>query len=209
MPDREELLVAREDELHRPPGGARERRDVRLEVKVAFRAEAAAEQRDDDADVRLRDTERVCDPAARDVGHLRRRPDRHPVSLPLGHDRPRLDRDALHRIGDVPSLHHDVRPGERGVDVPLGDRGEPEHVLVPAHRLVALVRLPVGVDARRVVGERGREVGQHGERLELDHDERGRRSRDLGGVAATPATMSPSKRTVSRAKSRRSFTMPP
>ena len=74
--DREELLVAREDELHRPLGRARERRDVALEVEVALRAEAAAEQRHDHADVRLRDPERVRDPGARGVGDLRGRPDR-------------------------------------------------------------------------------------------------------------------------------------
>ena len=57
--DREELLAAREDELHGTPGRACERCDVTFEVEVALRAEAAAEERDDHANVRLRDAERV------------------------------------------------------------------------------------------------------------------------------------------------------
>ena len=87
--------------LHRPPCGARERGDVALEVEVALRAEAAAEERDDHANVRLGDPERVGDAGARGVRHLRRRPDGHAVALPLRDDRARLDRDALHRVGDV------------------------------------------------------------------------------------------------------------
>ena len=46
-----------------PPRRARERRDVALEVEVALGAEAAAEQRHDDAHVRLGDLEHVATPA--------------------------------------------------------------------------------------------------------------------------------------------------
>ena len=114
------------------------------------------------------------DAGARGVRDLRRRPDRHPVALPLRDDRARLDGYALHGVGDVAPAYDDVRARERGVDVALHDRREAEHVVVPAERLVALVRLPVGVHERRVVGERGLEVGHDGQRLELDLDE-GRR----------------------------------
>ena len=120
---------------------------MRLEVEVALRAEAAAEERHDDADVGLGNAERVRDPGAGDVGHLRRRPDRDPVALPLRDDRARLDRDALRRVGDVAAADDDVGRCERGVDVALHDRREAEHVVVAAERLVALVRLPVR-DAR-------------------------------------------------------------
>ena len=98
--DGEELLVAREDELDGSSRGARERRDVALEVEVALRTEAPAEERHDHADVRLGNVERVGDARACGVGNLRRRPDRDPVALPLGDDRARLDRDALHGVGD-------------------------------------------------------------------------------------------------------------
>ena len=180
MADGEELLVPGEDELHRPPRGARERGDVRLEVEVALRSEAAAEERHDDADVGLRNPERVRDPGARDVRHLGRRPDGHPIALPLRHDRARLDRHALRRVGDVAAADHDVGRLECRVHVALHDRGEAEQVVVAAEHVGAVVGLPVRVHERRVVAERGREVGHHLERLELDLDERGCGTRDLG-----------------------------
>ena len=48
-------------------------------------------------------------------------------------------------------------------------------------RLVPFVRLPLGVDERRPVGERGLEVGHDRERLELDLDQRSCLPRDLRG----------------------------
>ena len=104
MADGEELLASREDELHRPSGGARERGDVTFEVEVALRAEPAAEERHDHAHVRLGDAERLGDAGAGGVRHLGRRPDGDLVALPLRDDRARLDRHALHGVGDVPAL---------------------------------------------------------------------------------------------------------
>src|SRR5918992_1311892 len=86
---RDELLLPREDELDGPPGGTRQGGDVALEVEVALRAEAAAEERDDDADVRLRNLEHLRDSAPRSERNLRRRPDGDAVALPLREDRAR------------------------------------------------------------------------------------------------------------------------
>ena len=124
-------------------------------------------------------------------------------------DRARLDRDALGRIGHVPALDDDVGCGEGRVDVALRDRRVAEQVVVPAERLVALVGLPVRMHGRRVVGERRLEVGQHRERLEVDLDERRRLACELGCQRRDAGDESPSKRTVSRAKRRRSCTEPP
>src|SRR6185503_19189986 len=104
----------------------------------------------------------------------------HPVALPLRHDRPRLDRHALRRVGDVAAADHDIGRLECRVHVALHDRGEAEHVVVAAEHGGAFVGLPIRVHERRVVAERGREVGHHLERLELDLDERGCGARDLG-----------------------------
>jgi hypothetical protein len=46
---RDELLLPREDQLHRAARRSRERRDVTLEMEVALGAEPAAEERDDHA----------------------------------------------------------------------------------------------------------------------------------------------------------------
>ena len=91
-----------------PPRRARQRGDVPLEVEVALGPEAAAEQRHDDPDVRLRDLQHVGDAVARGVRHLRRRPDGDPVALPLRDDGARLDRHALHGVGHVAALDDDV-----------------------------------------------------------------------------------------------------
>ena len=179
--DGEELLAPREDELDGAARRARERGHVALEVEVALGAEAAAEQRDDDADVRLGDLERVGDAAAGGVRHLGRRPHRHLVALPLRDDRARLDRDAVDGIGHVAALDDDVGARERRLDVALHDRRVAERVAVAAERLVALVALPVGVDEGRVVRERRLEVGHDRERLVVDLDQRGCLLGDLGG----------------------------
>ena len=134
-----------------------------------------------DAHVRLGDLERVGDAAARRVRHLGRRPDGHLVALPLRDDRARLDRDALHRVGHVAALDDDVGAGERRVDVALDDRRVAERVAVAAERSSRLVRLPVGMDERGVVGERRLEVGHDGQRLVVDLDQRRRLLGDLGG----------------------------
>ena len=96
-----ELLLAREHELHRPPGGAGQGGDMRFEVEIAFRSESTAEQRDDDADVRLREVEGAGDAGTGRKRDLGRGPNGHLFSLPLGKDRPRLDRSTLGGVGDV------------------------------------------------------------------------------------------------------------
>ena len=125
---RDELLLAREDELHGPAGGPRERGDVALEVEVALGAEAAAEQRDDDPHVRLGKLQDAGDAGPRGVGNLGRAPDGDPVAVPLGEDRPRLDRRALRGLGHVPALDDDVCALHRGVGVALHDGREAEDV---------------------------------------------------------------------------------
>ncbi len=179
---RDELLLAREDELHGPAGRARECGHVALEVEVALGAEAAAEQRDDDAHVRLGELEDARDAGPRGVGNLSRAPDGHPVAVPFGEDRPRLDRRALRRLGHVAALHDgdDVGALDRPVGVALHDGGEAEDVALQAELLVGLVRLPVLVDERRAVCDRGLDVAHRRERLVLDLDRGGRGGRDLG-----------------------------
>ena len=192
VPDGDELLAAREDELDRAPRGPRERRHVALEVEVALGAEAAAEQRHDHADVRLGDLERVGDAAAGRVRHLGRRPDGHLVALPLRHDRAGLDRDAVDRVRHVAALDDDVGAGERRVDVALDDRRVAERVVgARPSALEPRYGLPVGMDERRVVGERRLEIGHDGQRLVVDLDQRrsllgdlGRRRRDAGDDVA-------------------------
>ena len=187
----DELLPAREHELDRPSGSARECCDVALEVEVALRAEAAAEQRHDHPDLRLRDPEHVRDAAARGERHLRRRPDRYAVSLPLRDDRARLDRGALRSVGDVAAGDDDVRALHRSVGVAFDDRGVAEHVALPAERLVALVGIPVRVHERGVRGKRRLDVRHRRQRLVLDLDqpdrllgELRRRGRDGGDDVA-------------------------
>jgi hypothetical protein len=180
MSDGDELLATREHELHRPACRARERGDVAFEVEVAFRAEPSSEQGHDHADSGFRDAEHVRDAGARDVGDLCRRPDGHLVALPLRDDRPRLDRDALHRVGHVATADDHVRVGEGCVDVALDDRRVAEQVAAAAQRLVAIVRLPLRVNEGRPVVERRLEVTDDGEGLEVDLDESRGLPGDLG-----------------------------
>ena len=154
VPDREELLRPREDELDRPSGGAGERGDVTLEMEVALGSETAAEERNDHAHVRLRDLQHVRHSGACGIGHLCRRPHGDAVSLPLGDDRTRLDRDSLHRVGDEAALDDDVRARHGSIGVALHDRRVAESVaLCAAEFLGGSVRLPLGVDERGVVSQ--------------------------------------------------------
>ena len=178
--DREELLAPGEDELDRAACRACECCDVALEMEVALGAEAAAEQRHDDADVRLGDLERVGNARAGRVRHLGGRPHGDPVALPLRNDCTRLDGDALDGVGDVAALDDDVGACERGLDVALDDRRVAERVVVAAEGLDALVRLPVGMNEGCVVCERCLEVGHDGERLVVDLDQCSGLLGDLG-----------------------------
>ena len=104
------------------PGGPGEGRDLRLEAELALRAEAAAEVRHDDPDPVLGQAERLGDTGPDRERDLRRRPDRDVVALPLGEDRPRLDRDRVRAVGDVAAGDDDVRAGHGGLGVALDDR---------------------------------------------------------------------------------------
>ena len=175
-----ELLPAREDELHRPAGGSSERGDVALEVEVALRAEPAAEQRDDDADVRLGNLERVRDAGPRGIGNLGRRPDGHLAALPLGDDRPRLDGNALRAVADVAALDDHLRVRHGRIGIPLDDRRVAERVAVAHHLVVGRVGLPVLVHELGVVVHRGLEVDDGRKGLVVDRDQAGRLLGDLG-----------------------------
>ena len=193
-----------------PPCGAGERGDVPLEVEVALGAEAAAEERHDHAHVRLGQRERLGDARPGRVRHLRRRPDRH-AGRPATRRRSPAARSGTPCTGsvDVAALDDDVGARERRVDVALDDRREAEHVAVRGRaprpprsppsrggRAAPRPRAPPRSRSRRAAARARPRSGQ-------------RPPRDLGSQAATPATMSPSKRTVSRAKRRRSLTLPP
>ena len=157
-----------------------------LEVEVAFRAEAATEQRHDDAHLRLRDLENLRDAGPRGEGHLRRRPDRHPVAVPLRDDRSRLDRYPVRRVGEVASPDHDVRIGHRGIGIALDDRRVGDPVAVAAEGRRRLEALPVLVDERRVVSECRLDVTDGRQRLVLDLDQSDGLIRDLPGQGRDP-----------------------
>ena len=138
----QELLAPREDDLDRPAGRPRQGRDLRLEAELALRAEAAAEVRHDDPDPVLRQAERLGDARPHRERHLRRRPDRDVVALPLGEDRPRLDRHGVRAVGDVAARDDDIGAGHGGRGVALDDRRARGDVAVAGEVLVGLVGRP-------------------------------------------------------------------
>ena len=119
-----------------------------LEMQIALGAEAAAEQRHDDAHVGLGHLQRGGDAGARRVRHLRRGPDRDLVALPLRDHRPRLDRHALGRVGHVAALHDHLGAGHGGVGIALHDRVVGHRVARGDDVLVLLIGVEVGVDQR-------------------------------------------------------------
>src|SRR5690606_23228212 len=89
----EELLLAGVDQLHGPPGLAREQRaDDRRVVVAGLAAEAAADLGLDHADLRFRDPERDGVAAAREIGRLGVAPHRDAIALPLRDAADRLQR---------------------------------------------------------------------------------------------------------------------
>ena len=122
MVGQQELFAPREDHLDGPAGGARQCGDLRLEAKLTLRAEATAEVGHDDPDLVQRHAECLGDAGPDPERDLRRRPDRQVVALPVGDDRPRLDRDGVRAVSDVPVRDDDVRVGHAGVGVALDDR---------------------------------------------------------------------------------------
>jgi hypothetical protein len=92
--------------------------------------------------------------------------------MPFREDRPRLDRSALRGVDEVAALDDGWRFSERRPGVALDDRGVAEQVPVAAHLVGALVRCPLLVDQRRVVGGGRLEVGNRRERLVVNLDQR-------------------------------------
>ena len=186
MVGRDELLVAGEDELDGAPRRPCECGHVPLEVEVALRSEAAAQERDDHAHLRRRDLEDVGDPVAGDEGNLRRRPDGDPLALPLRDHGARLDRHPLAAVREVAPLHDHVGTGHRLVGVTLHDRRVAEEVAVTAALLVAFVRLPVLVDQQSSVCQCRLDLGDCGQGLVLHLDQRGCLLGDFGCQCGHP-----------------------
>ena len=180
MVGRDELLAAREHELRRALRLAGHRGNVRLEVELALATEAATEVGDDDAHLVLSHAERVRHAGAGVERHLRGRPDRDLIAVPLGHDSARLDRRGMLHVGDV-ALAHDVISGrEAGIDVAMDDRRVARLITVADDVEGVAVVLPVGVHQRRASGQRGLDVVDDRERLDVDLDQVARALRDLG-----------------------------
>ena len=95
--EREEELVAREHELDRGAGAARERGRDGLDARERLGAEGAAHRQRDDADVGLRQAERAGELAADVERGLRAGPDRQATVPPLGEACVRLHRGVLRR----------------------------------------------------------------------------------------------------------------
>ena len=176
----EELLAAREHEAHRARGLAREHGDVRLVVEAALAAEAAAQDRHDDAHLAGGQLERVHDAAARRERHLRRGPDRDVVARPLRHDGARLDRDGVRAVGHEAALDDEVGIAHALLDVALDDRRVRGVVAVAHHAVGVAVGGPVDVHERRVGRQRGLDVVDDRQLLVLDLDQVDGLLRDLG-----------------------------
>ena len=152
---------------------------MRLEADLALGTEAAAEVRHDDADPVLRQAEGLRDASPGRERHLGRRPDRDVVALPLGEDRPRLDRDGVRAVGDVAALDDDVGLRHPGVRVALDDRRVRGDVPFADDVVIDLVNRPVVVD-ELAVGTDGRLQVRNGrEDLQIDVDQRRGAGRDL------------------------------
>jgi hypothetical protein len=118
--------------------------------------------------------------AARREGHLRGRPDRDVVALPLCDHGVRLDRGGVRHVGDVAAADDHLGAVHRAVGIALDDRRARRAVARADDVLARLVGLPARVDERGAVGERQLGVGDRGELLALDLDERGGVRGDLG-----------------------------
>ena len=171
---REERLLARELEPHRSARRAREEPGDDLEVeRLGAVAEAAADERLDDADRRLVELQAAGERQVHVVGHLRDRVEREPAALgvPVGHRRVRLH----HRVVDLRVvervLAHEVRLREPAVHVAEGllDRALEVARLAFVQRHGALCASRLRVEIR-------------GQRLEVELDRREGRLRRRGVV---------------------------
>ena len=184
--EREEELIAREHELDRSPGLARQRRRDRLDAGERLGAEGAAHRQRDDADVALGEAERPGQLAADVERRLRAGPDREAAVLPVGDAAVRLERRVLGRgrrplafddhlglveprlaaAADEPRAVRDVgaRQGAHAAPRP-GAPGDLAHV----------------VDERRAVRQRGLQVGD-GRQIVPGHLDRPGEARRLSRI---------------------------
>ena len=157
----DELLAAREDELGRALSLAGDSGDVCFEMKLALATKATAEMGDDHAHGVLGHLERVGDTSAGVKRHLRRRPDRDLITMPLSDNRARLDRGGVLHVGHVAATDNGVGLGHTLFDIAKDERGATSIVAV-AHDVVRVaVRLPIGVHERGARGGRLFDVVHH------------------------------------------------
>ncbi len=167
-PVRVEDLLARVEDLDRPPGDHRELRHAELEVeRLALASEGAAHQRLEDPHLRLIQLQHPRQLAVQVVRHLGRGPDGEPADAVPEADRAvRLDRRVRRALEEVLALDDDVRGLHQPVDVPELEVDLLRDVAVPPlpARLVHVRRPAVRLE--RLAGvQKGREL------LVLDPDE--------------------------------------
>ncbi len=109
-------------------------------------------------------------PALRIERHLRRRPDRDLVALPLGDDRAWLDGCGMAAVGNVPAGDDVVGFRHARFDIALGDRRERCIVAIAHQHIGGPVRRPLGVHQRRIGCQSRLEIGDNRQWLELDDD---------------------------------------
>ena len=168
---RHQVLLARLDPAHRAPQLACEMTDHDvLAVEGRLDAEAAALIAwRDHPDLGGRELQQVGEREPLDVGALRRQVKGQPVGIAPDRERaPGLDGADAAALGAEALLEHHIGRGEQRCDfgVVPGDRlGVEAAGKAGAENLVAV---PIGVDAGRVVLQRGFGVGDDGERLVFD-----------------------------------------
>jgi hypothetical protein len=161
---RVEHLLARVEELHRPPGLQGEKGDAELEVeRLALAAEASPHRRLDDAHPVSRDAQHLGQVAVQVVRHLGRRVDGdHPVHLGDADRAVRFDRHVSRACIVEVLLEDDVARGERAFDVAKGER----HLL----RDVSLLREGIHLVRVVLVGERVLDREHRRQNLVIDLD---------------------------------------
>ena len=179
----DELLAAREDELGRALSLAGDSGDVCFEMKLALATKATAEMGDDHAHGVLGHLERVGDTSAGVKRHLRRRPDRDLITMPLSDNRPRFDRGGVLHVSHVATTDDGVGLGHALVDVAEDERGAASVVAISHDVKGVAVRLPIWVHKRGAWSSRLFDVVHHRQRFDVDLDqvESGLRDGGSGG----------------------------
>jgi hypothetical protein len=174
MHQRHQVLVTILDVLHRAARLAREQRAHEEIGGTALVAEGAADVGADQAQARLRDTERLGENGQRQTRPLVVGPERVGVHarVVLGDGAEGLQRGGGVALDLEALAEHAVRPCERVVDVAVGQHVVPQHV-----------RAELGVEEGRVRPDRGLRVEHDGQRLIDDTDvlERVLRGRAIDG----------------------------